>query len=176
MHAKKVTILVVGMSLCAAAQAEQATVGALGAIQSSTILLQAKVRQAKAEEELRSLTGRGSPEFSTDSKPDEIGSSDVPYASGAGGAYGKFTATFVYGNGSQIEAGVGQIIPGGFKVASITLDQAIITHGKRTYQIPYGVKPSTPKAAVTSESPNSPPAMSLPGQAGAPMPRPAVIN
>ncbi|MCX2694510.1 hypothetical protein OO256_26625 [Pseudomonas sp. DCB_CB] len=175
MHAKKLFLAAVSVMICSMTHAEQATVGALGAIQSNTILLQAKVREAQAQAELKKFGGYKASEFSADYKYDELGSTDIPYSSGAGGAYGKFTATFVYSNGSQIEAGVGQKIPGGFKVSSITAEQAIITNGKRTFYLPYGMKPNNSNPETNLQRAGSPQTLSLPGQSGA-APRPALMN
>jgi len=141
-----------GLLLLPCAEADS-TLGDLSRIQDETLLLKAKAERAAAEADLeakrRSAAGVGQ-----DMEPPVV---KVVY-----GVDHKLVATFLYSNGVVMDAGAGDTILGGFKVAAISVDKVQLVRGKTRYQVGFSATaPAVPVQTQTS-IPMSGPGMLLP--------------
>ncbi len=131
-----------------------ATIEELSRLQSETILLQAKLKQAELRSE---LSARNSPKRSAEVEP-------LPVVQAVYGAGNKRYATLLYDSGMTLDANANDLIPGGFTVTSISVDQVLLSKGKQRVALGFATaaKP-VPKipAPSLSNQPFGPP-VSLP--------------
>lgn len=104
------------------ATANAQTVGNLSQIQGETLILKARANRAAAQIELENKNRM------------TIGEGDLPMIRARTNVAGKRSVILVYGNGSTIEAKVGDAIPGGYVVSAITEDGVDLAKGGKTYR------------------------------------------
>lgn len=145
------------------------SIGELGKVQSETILFKAKAERAKAEREMKgestpsaqSVTNGVSNPFPapqpTQYLPTESKAAatlDLPVIKAVTGSARKMQATLLYSSGIEIDALIGHVVPGGYRVAQITLDGVTLERqGKR---FPLGFSAQAPSVAI------QPPALTQP--------------
>ena len=112
-----------------AAHAE-GTVGDLSTIQSETILLKAKVGKASAQAELDRSSGAAS-----------AAGGDEPVVRSVYGVGGQLVASFLYANGVSVERRVGDTLPGGFKVVTITIENVELSKGGKVFPVGFSATP-----------------------------------
>ncbi len=98
-----------------------ATIEELSRLQSETILLQAKLKQAELRSE---LSARNYPKHSVEVE-------QLPVVQAVYGAGNERYATLLYNSGMTLDAKTGDLIPGGFTVISISVDQILLSKGKQ---------------------------------------------
>lgn len=162
-------------SLCAAAGVHAqstTTVGELSAINSTNILKTAQLAGAQLDTKLQkehadagvpssaSLDGLPSASLSMGNR--RAATEDpTPVVKGVFGANGALYATFLYANGSTVDAKEGAAIPGGYTVARLDAEHVALRRGGRTIDV--GFSSSAPLVR-TEAQPNSYPGggMSMP--------------
>lgn len=164
-------ILAALWAVAALAQAEEAaypTVGDLSRVQSETMMFEAKAKRAEAH--ARMTAGEMKAGIDTSNTPNQpsVTASELPTVTGISGAAGRLYATFRYPNGNTATAKSGESIPGGFKVAEVSLDRAVITRGDRRIPLQYGSAPTE------TAQPNM--GQMLPGQLPGVYPAPSPIQ
>lgn len=145
------------------------SIGELGKVQSETILLKAKAERAKAEREMKGEPAQSAQPVSngvsspfpapqpmqylpTETKA--TANSDLPVIKAVTGSARKMQATLLYSSGIEVDALIGRELPGGYRVAQITLDGVTLEQkGKR---FPLGFSNQAPSVAI------QPPALSQP--------------
>jgi len=125
MRNKRHFVLALALALpLAALAADDVTVGDLSRIQSETLLLKAKANLAATQADLYAKTHTAS---SANGNEEE----DVPVVKAVYGVGRRDYATFLFSNGSSIDASAGDILPGGLKVLMVTVDRVVLTKGKK---------------------------------------------
>ncbi|WP_164153628.1 type IV pilus biogenesis protein PilP [Stenotrophomonas maltophilia] len=116
------------------------SIGELSRIQAETILLKAKAEKAKAQSELSGDTGKAS--AAAFNEP-----TVAPVVSRVYGAGERLKARFLYEGGSFTDEVVGALIPGDYRVLSITMERVIVERrGKRLELAFSGTPPVGPKS------------------------------
>lgn len=166
------------------------TVGELSRVQSETILYKAQGERAKA---LRELNDGGTqakvvPQPSYLPQPAAMPSSAVGGGVEHAGAvdqlpvvkliYGSgkaLRATLLYTGGFEIDASLASTdLPGGYRVASLSLDSVVLSRGGKRYPLGFSNRaPSYPVASVATSQPPVLPVTVTPMNPVAPMPVPA---
>ncbi len=166
------------------------TVGELSRVQSETILYKAQGERAKA---LRELNDGGTqakvvPQPSYLPQPAAMPSSAVGGGvehAGAGdqlpvvkliyGSGKALRATLLYTGGFEIDASLASTdLPGGYRVASLSLDSVVLSRGGKRYPLGFSNRaPSYPVASVATSQPPVLPVTVTPMNPVAPMPVPA---
>lgn len=135
------------------------SVGELSAVQSETLLYKAQGERAKA---IRSIDGdnpQTTPANTSAYQPRPLIPEPIPRSSSAGemlpvvkmvsGSSRALRATLLYSGGYEVDAQVGgPDLPGGYKVASISLDSVVVSRGGKRY--PLGFSNIAPSASFTS--------------------------
>lgn len=138
---KGLGVVLVGLvpALCLA----QATVGDLSKIQGETLILKAKANREAAQADLdaRSRAAGGY------AVSDEA---NVPVVKSVYGVRDTLVATFIYSNGTTMEAKVGDTLNGGFKVTKIAVDRVELVKNKKVIQLGFSATP--PAAAPVAAS------------------------
>ena len=123
-------------------RAEQAlpSVGELSAVQSETIMYEAKAKRAEAQAKMLENNAKAGldatgPTVITSS----VTANELPTITGISGAAGRLYATFRYRNGTTVTAKSGDQISGGFRVAEVGIDRVVITRGDRRMPLQFGV-------------------------------------
>ncbi|WP_073168547.1 type IV pilus biogenesis protein PilP [Pseudomonas asturiensis] len=134
-------------SACLAAELSPSTpinIGVLSEVQSETILLQARAEKAKAE---RSLNGDVTttavqtvppypPEAARSSADAGVADQPLPVVTMVSGSTRAPQATLLYSGGFEIEANtLGAELPGGYKLAKISLDGVVLTRAGKMYPL-----------------------------------------
>lgn len=131
----KLLLVVVAMvpSLCLAASGP--TVGDLSRIQGETMIIKAKANREAAQAELNlRLRSSGAAGTADDS--------DIPVVKTVYGGGRERVATFLYSNGTTMEASVGDTINGGYKVVKISVDKVELQKGKKLVQVGFSATPT----------------------------------
>ncbi|QLG94694.1 type IV pilus biogenesis protein PilP [Pseudomonas yamanorum] len=158
-------------------------VGELAIIQSQTILLNAKAERAKAE---RSITGEdqnvaaqptpalfpqvGFPPSTTSAARSTETQQDVPVVKAVLGSGKRLRATLLYSGGFEVDADVSsKELPGGFRVATLTVENVTLERGGKRYPLGFSNQPPinvTTNKEPTPSVPQFPPALPglIPGQ------------
>ncbi|MDQ1090589.1 type IV pilus biogenesis protein PilP [Xanthomonas sacchari] len=109
----------------AQAQDTSPTIGELSKIQAQTLVLKARALQAKAQSELTGDTGKASSVVTTEP-------SVAPVVSRVYGVGEKLKARFLYEGGSFADEVAGALIPGDYRVISISMERVVVErNGKR---------------------------------------------
>lgn len=133
-------------------QAEPAaypTVGDLSRVQSETLMYEAKAKRADAFGRMTAGEIKAGLDMTSSTNQSPVTSSELPTIIGISGAAGRLFATFRYPSGNTATAKSGESIPGGFKVAEVSLDRVVITRGDRRIPLQYGSAPATKPAEMT---------------------------
>lgn len=166
------------------------TVGELSRVQSETILYKAQGERAKA---LRELNDGGTqakvvPQHSYLPQPVAMPSSAVGSGVEHAGAvdqlpvvkliYGSgkaLRATLLYTGGFEIDASLASTdLPGGYRVASLSLDSVVLSRGGKRYPLGFSNRaPSYPVASVATSQATVLPVTVTPMNPAAPVPVPA---
>lgn len=152
---KLVGVVVALMSSSAFAES---TVGDLSKIQSETLIIKAKVSRATAQAELEAKT-RGS----VAAPAIEV---DVPVVKNVYGIGKKLMATFLFSSGATIDAREGEVIMGGYKVASLSVDKVELEKGGRRFPVGFSGTPPLQGSPAQSAVPGAPVPPMLPGSSG----------
>lgn len=135
-------LLVLVLMLVAAnanAQDGAPSIGELSRVQAETILLKAKAEKAKAQSELSGDAGKASAAALNEPTV-------APVVSRVYGAGERLKARFLYEGGSFTDEVVGALIPGDYRVVSITMERVIVERrGKRLELAFSGTPPVGPK-------------------------------
>ncbi|MCI1021417.1 type IV pilus biogenesis protein PilP [Pseudomonas putida] len=173
MRSNSVSLLIAGAfasnAFAAPSDLSAISIGELGKIQSETILLKAKAERAKAEREVNgeatvspqtASSGLSNPfpisqpmqHLPPESKP--ASHVDLPVIKAITGTSQKMQAALLYSSGVEVDAFTGRELPGGYRVAQITLDGVTLESKGKRY--PLGFSNQAPSAAI------QPPALSQP--------------
>jgi len=146
----------------ATAHAQSTTVGELSTLNSSNILKTAQLAGAQLDAKLdkeRTDSGTSSPVSSGEvSTAPQTGSRRTaaddpsPVVKGVFGANGALYATFLYADGSTVDAKQGGAIPGGYTVARLDAEHVALRRAGKTIDV--GFSSSAP--VVRSETPTNP--------------------
>lgn len=153
MHAKSLLLLLWVSSL---GQAESAiSVGELSAVQSETYLYKAQGERAKAQRALEAEGGTAS--GTVTSSNSEL----PPVITQVSGPPQTLRATLLYSGGYEVDARVGgPELPGGFAVASISLDSVVLSRAGKRYPLGFASVSSISKGNGVAVPPQP---LSLPG-------------
>lgn len=134
------------------------TVADLSAVQTETIMYEAKAQRAEAKAKMQESSAKAGddPLLSQSAGTPSIVASDLPTVTGVSGAGGRLLATVCFSNGTTLRSSSGQTIPGGFVLAEITIDRVIAAKGDRRVALQF--------VAVCQPTPEIPPVQGLPGQ------------
>jgi len=155
--------LVATITAFAADDVAYPTVGDLSRVQGETIMFDAKAKRADAKAKMQESVARaGDDPAMLNTQSQSVVASELPTVTGISGAKGRLFATFRYPNNTTTVARSGEVIPGGFTVAEVSLDRAVLTKGDRRIPLQTGV-------AVAAPDQNS---LSQPMLPGAPLMRP----
>lgn len=137
--------LVASIAVFAADDVAYPTVGDLSRVQGETIMFDAKAKRADAKAKMQENIAKAGDDPSTQSMlTQSVVTSELPTVTGISGAQGRLFATFHYPNGTTSVARSGEVIPGGFTVAEVSLDRAVLTKGDRRIPLQTGVAASEP--------------------------------
>jgi type IV pilus biogenesis protein PilP len=126
------------------------TVGDLSKIQGETLIIKAKANREAAQAELDART-RATGGYSGSDE------SNVPVVKSVYGVRDTLVATFIYPNGTTMEAKVGDTLNGGFKVTKIAVDRVELMRNKKVIQVGFSATP--PVATVPGPGPGLGPGM-----------------
>lgn len=130
------------------------SVGELSTVQSETFLYKAQGERAKALRELESEGGSISTAFQTGNIE------GLPVVKLVSGPRQALRAILLYSGGYEVEARVaGPELPGGYRVASISLDSVVLSRSGKHY--PLGFSAFAPRSELSTN-----PATSAPGLPG----------
>lgn len=150
-HAALFLMLLASVPLAVQAQ----SVGDLANVQAETLLIKAKAARAEALGKLADANKQSSGEAAADTATDSL-----PVVRGVYGTAGKLYATFLYANGSTVDAGKGDTIPGGYVVRSLSATRVELGRRGRSFTVGFSdVRPLTPTAPSANAAP---PASSIP--------------
>lgn len=146
------------------------SVGELGKVQSETILFKAKAERAKAEREI--LQGDSTTESQTasngfastllPSQPMATANQEgLPVIKAVTGSARKLQATLLYSSGIEIDASMGRELPGGYRVALITLDGVTLERKGKRFPLGFSNRPPSPASQPEPAMPQ--PASAFPG-------------
>ena len=140
-------LLATALALPAAAQ----NVGELANVQAETMLVKAKAARAEAYAKLNEATKTGGePSTGTDT--------GMPVVRGVYGSGERLYATFLYSNGSTVDARRGDSLPGGFVVSGVSASRVELRRAGRTHVIGFSdVRPMA--TAASRQAANSGPAL-----------------
>lgn len=133
------------------------TIADLSAVQSETIMYEARAKRAEAKAKMQESSAKAGddPLLNQASGAPSIVASDLPTITGVSGAGGRLLATVCFANGTTIRSKAGQAIPGGLVLTEITLDRVMAAKGERTVALQF-----VPACNPTPASSTAP----LPGQ------------
>ncbi len=157
-------IVIAMLVVSSSALAADATVGDLTQLQGQVLLKKAQVDLARQEDELRKLNGGSAGGVPMGLSSGGFADAGTPSVRSVAGVNGKLYATFVYSSGITADATAGETIPGGFKVAHVTVDKVELQKGGRRFQV--GFASHAPSAGVAN---GMSPGMGQPGY-GVPQP------
>jgi hypothetical protein len=102
------------------------TVGELATIQAETMLIKARIKQEEAKNDLALKHSKGGAEDGT-----------LPVVKSIFGTENHMVATLIYPGNMQVEAVVGELIPGGYKINKIhqTANKVELIKGKEKFTI-----------------------------------------
>jgi len=124
----------------------QATVGDLSKIQGETLILKAKANREAAQAELDARSRAAGGYTASDE-------SSLPVVKSVYGVRDTLVATFIYSNGTTMEAKVGDKLNGGYKVTKIAVDKVELMKNKKVIQLGFSATP--PVSAPTAGSPGA---------------------
>lgn len=136
------------VALMSTAVLAEGTVGDLSKIQSETLIIKAKVNRASAQAELEAKSHVNGPSSANDE--------DVPVVKNVYGFGKKLMATFLFSSGVTIDAREGEVIMGGYKVASLSVDKVELEKGGRRFPVGFSGTPpiqGAPSRAAVSGGP-----------------------
>ena len=124
------------------------TVGELSAVQSETIMFDARAKRADAKAKMQeNMTKAGDDQFVASPSAPSVVAADLPTVMGISGTAGRLFATFRYGNGTTVTAKSGEQIAGGFQVAEVGIDRVVLTRGDRRIPLQFGVADTPAQSA-----------------------------
>ncbi|NWC89944.1 type IV pilus biogenesis protein PilP [Pseudomonas reactans] len=148
------SLVVVALSLLFAAplMADEyvPTFGDLSAMQAQQMYYELKAKRDKSKQDAQSFDAATGASAAT---PVSGSGSSVPRLSGVTGNDLNLYGTFVYSNGSKVEARAGDILPGGYRISSVGVGKAALikdgktilliqqTQGVETFSQPFQVSP-----------------------------------
>ena len=127
------------------------TVGDLADVQAETLFLRAKAARAEALAKLTEAN-REAGGATTTNTAEQAG---VPVVKGVYGSGTRLYATFLYANGSSVDAMKGDRIPGDFVVRSISASRVELGHKGRTHVV--GFSDIRPLAQASTRAPERAP-------------------
>ncbi|ANN80808.1 type IV pilus biogenesis protein PilP [Bordetella flabilis] len=132
-------------------QAQGATVGMLGRLYEQRLLIKAQVEVMNAQAQLKS---RGV----TTAKIEESYAPTVKMVQGVGNS---LYATFLYPGNMTMDAREGDVISGGYKVESISVNQVVLSKEGERIRLGFSASPPTPLPSLESSGYAVPP---MPGR------------
>lgn len=136
-------LFVVLASLAPGLALAQATVGDLSKIQGETLILKAKANREAAQAELDARSRAAGGYTSSDD-------SNLPVVKSVYGVRNTLVATFIYSNGTTMEAKVGDTLNGGYKVTKIAVDKVELAKNKKVVQLGFSATPPVASPAGMS--------------------------
>jgi len=156
----KARYAVLVMSLLASGSLAAQSVGELADVQAKTLLIRAQAAQAEAQAKLVDASKSSGGPIAGDA------GDSLPVVRGVYGTAGKLYATFLYANGSTVDAGRGDQIPGGFVVRSLSATRVVLGRHGQSFTVGFSdVRPLTPTPAA-SPAPMPPPLYAPPASNG----------
>ena len=145
------------LMLLTSAPAAAQSVGELADVQAETLLFRARAARAEAISKLHDAE-------KTEGGAIESNGDALPVVRGVYGTAGKLYATFLYSNGSTVDAGVGDTIPGSYVVRSLSATRVILGHRGKTIAVGFSdVRPLEPTVTAAQSAPSFPiPSLSPP--------------
>ncbi|OHE80662.1 MAG: hypothetical protein A2X76_01325 [Lysobacterales bacterium GWF1_69_6] len=126
------------------------TVGTLSEIQADTLVLRARAEQADAKKKLGEDAAGVAPATSSAYGATNPGGI-APVVRGVHGANKNLYATFLYSNGSTVEARQGDQIPGGFRVIALSAERVEIQRGSERIQVGFSSIPPIATVKLTND-------------------------
>ncbi|MEJ7745700.1 MAG: type IV pilus biogenesis protein PilP [Luteimonas sp.] len=164
-HTALILVLLASAPLVVQAQ----SVGDLANVQAETLFIKAKAARAEALSKLAEASLQGS----TASSQETASNDSLPVVRGVYGSAEKLYATFLYANGSTVDAGKGDVIPGGYNVRSLSATRVELGRRGRSFTVGFSdVPPPMPTASNASTGPSAPPQYLPPPMLPMPAPPP----
>ncbi len=160
------------VSLLAVSAQAQTTVGDLSMINSANILktaqltgsqLDAKLQKVRDESGIATTVSPSGLSLHSTASGERRATADdpMPVVKGVFGANGSVYATFLYADGSAVDAKQGATIPGGYTVARLDAEHVALRRGGKTFEV--GFSSSVPVArTAASTTPYSGGVVSMP--------------
>lgn len=156
------------------------SVGELGKVQSETILLKAKAERLKAERESNGEDTSSSPQQAPNGFPGSFmqqpaqpatpapsrasSEPDLPVVRAITGSSRRLQATLLFSSGYELDAIVGNVLPGGYRVSQITLDSVFLERAGKRYPLGFSDRAPTPALQSLQQTSAAPPSLpALPG-------------
>lgn len=142
MAANRARALLILLFAAAGPMAAAQSIGDLKDVQGEIILLRAQAAKAQAQAALQAAQGAGG-----------VTSDDggIPVVRGVYGRDSNLYATFLYANGSTVDAGAKSRIPGGYTVARVSATSVTLVRGGRSYEVGFSDRrPMLPAPAAAS--------------------------
>jgi len=146
---------ILGMRIKPQAQGE--TVGVLGRLYEQRLLIKAQVELMNAQVQLKT-------KGVTTAKITESYAPTVKMVQGVGNS---LFATFLYPGNMTMDARVGDVISGGYKVESISVNQVVLSKDGEKMRLGFSASPPTPLPSLDAPSSSMPP-MSMGSMGGVP--------
>ncbi len=150
MDVKAIAVALLLMFAVVPTYAADNTVGTLSEIQADTLVLRARAEQAEAKKKLGDDTGGVASATSTAYGATNPGGI-APVVRGVHGANKNLYATFLYSNGSTVEARQGDQIPGGFRVVALSAERVEIQRGNERIQVGFSSIPPLATVKLTND-------------------------
>jgi len=141
-------VMAVSLALIGAVHAQEAhvaTLGDLDAQQARTVMLNAAVAEAKAQEKLDEARSKYSA-GTINATPAQT-SQELPTVTDYYGGERADHASFVFPNGATDKGGAGDTIYGGFKIVSVQLNHVRLSRGGHVYDLGNSSAPIKPASA-----------------------------
>lgn len=122
------------------------TVGTLGRLYEQRLLIKAQVELVNAQAQLKT-------QGVTTTKIAESYAPTVKMVQGVGNS---LFATFLYPGNMTMDARVGDVISGGYKVDSISVSQVVLSKDGETVRLGFSASPPTPLPAADTSVPSMP--------------------
>lgn len=114
------------------------SVGDLASVQAETLMARAKAARAEAVAKLNATAGAGA----------IAGSEALPVVRGVYGTGDRLYATFLFADGSTVDATAGDTLPGGYSVRALSATRVQLARDGRRFTVGFSdVRPLAPAAA-----------------------------
>jgi hypothetical protein len=149
MRSNHIAFAFVALAATSSVPAADVTVGKLARVQAETTLMRAQLEQQGIATK---LAAQGVPGITSQSS--------TPFVSGVFGRTGHLYATLLYADGSRIDARAGALVPGGYRVITLSAERVelLAPDGRRVLAAFSAVAPAQPVAPAVEKEPAAAPA------------------